>query len=105
MTTKKIVENSDKIYTIKIFGKEYHVKCEPHEHGELDQCARILDNKMRVIRKSGKVIGPEKIAITAALNIARDLLKEYNKKVEAAERAQAKINRLEQKLAKLREKV
>ena len=36
--------------------------------------ARYLDGKMREIRSSGKVIGADRIAVMAALNITHDLL-------------------------------
>lgn len=99
------MDSEEKIYSIKIFNKSYQIKCLPHEYKELEECAKILDHKMHSIHKAGNVLGHEKIAITAALNIARDLLKEYNKKVEAAKRAQSKIERLEEKLYRLSEKV
>lgn len=60
---------------VQILGKEYLVACRPHEQEELVQTARFLDRKMREIRDSGKVVGTERIAVMAGLNIAHELLK------------------------------
>lgn len=60
---------------VHILGKEYIVACPPHEQEELVQTARFLDRKMREIRDAGKVVGTERIAVMAGLNIAHELLK------------------------------
>ena len=60
--------------SIRILEKEYHVACPPeHRHALLDS-AELLNRRMREIRDSGKVIGVERVAIMAALNIAHELL-------------------------------
>jgi cell division protein ZapA len=41
----------------------------------LRESARMLDQRMREIRQSGRVIGVERIAVMAALNLAYELLK------------------------------
>lgn len=65
--------------TVHILDKEYCIACPPGEHNNLESAARYLDDKMREIRSSGKVIGADRIAVMAALNITHDLLhKEHN---------------------------
>lgn len=59
---------------VHILGKEYPVACSPEEQHELLIAARYLDDKMRKIRDSGRVIGTERIAVMAALNIAHEFL-------------------------------
>lgn len=59
---------------VYIMGKEYRVGCKAGEEKELTAAAGYLDEKMREIRQAGKVIGTERIAVTAALNIAHELL-------------------------------
>ncbi|MFO1417677.1 MAG: cell division protein ZapA [Methylotetracoccus sp.] len=61
---------------VQILGKEYPVACSPDEQHELLIAARYLDDKMRKIRDTGRVIGTERIAVMAALNIAHELLQE-----------------------------
>ena len=60
--------------TIRILDKEYQIACSEQERHALLDSARFLDQKMKEIRNSGKVVGSDRIAIMAALNIAHDLL-------------------------------
>jgi cell division protein ZapA len=60
--------------TVNILDKEYQVACPPERQSELAVSARYLDKQMRAIRDSGKVIGTERIAVMAALNISHELL-------------------------------
>jgi len=60
--------------TVKILDKEYQVACPPEQQSELVVSASYLDKQMRSIRDSGKVIGLERIAVMAALNISHELL-------------------------------
>jgi cell division protein ZapA len=60
--------------TIRILDKEYQIACTDEERNSLLDSARYLDEKMKEIRNSGKVIGSERVAVMAALNIAHDLL-------------------------------
>jgi cell division protein ZapA len=59
---------------INILGRSYKVACSRDEESALIAAADYLDEKMREIRDSGKVIGAERIAIMAGLNLAHDLL-------------------------------
>jgi cell division protein ZapA len=59
---------------VAIMGREFRVSCPEKERDSLLQAVGYLDRKMREIRDSGKVIGVERIAIMAALNIAHDYL-------------------------------
>ncbi|MBK1643477.1 cell division protein ZapA [Thiocapsa imhoffii] len=59
--------------SIRILDKDYRIACEPREQEGLRESARLLDGKMREIRKTGRVIGSDRIAVMAALNIAHEL--------------------------------
>jgi cell division protein ZapA len=59
---------------IHILGRAYKVACSREEESALIAAADYLDEKMRVIRDSSKVIGAERIAIMAGLNVAHELL-------------------------------
>ena len=60
--------------TIRILDKEYQIACSDEERNSLLDSAQYLDNKMKEIRNSGKVIGSERVAVMAALNITHDFL-------------------------------
>ena len=59
---------------VTIMGREFRVNCPDEERDELLQAVTYLDGKMREIRDSGKVVGSERVAIMAALNITHELL-------------------------------
>ncbi|MDM3872029.1 cell division protein ZapA [Porticoccus sp. W117] len=60
---------------IKILDKEYQVSCPPDERIALLDSARVLDQRMRNIKNSGSVLGLERIAVMAGLNLTYDLMK------------------------------
>ncbi len=63
---------------IRILDKEYQVSCPPDERNALLDAAKALDEQMRTIRNSGSVIGLERIAVMAALNLTYELSKLEN---------------------------
>lgn len=60
--------------SVRILDKEYQVACPVSERTDLLDCAEILNSKMREIRDTGRVVGLDRIAVMAALNMANDLL-------------------------------
>lgn len=85
--------------TVKILEKEYQVACPEDQEAELVVSAKYLDKQMRSIRDTGKVIGLERIAVMAALNISYELLQasEHGGADEAAPAGES-VNRLSRKL-------
>ncbi len=59
---------------MKILGRAFKVNCSDEEKEGLLKAVDYLDAKMQEIRDEGKVIGNERIAIMAALNIAHEYL-------------------------------
>ena len=59
---------------INVMGREFRVACPENEQKGLLEAVDYLNKKMGEIRDNGKVIGLERIAIMAALNIAHELL-------------------------------
>ena len=60
--------------SIRILEKEYQVACPANEKTALMESAEMLNQKMREIRDSGKVVGLDRVAVMAALNMANELL-------------------------------
>lgn len=61
--------------SIRILEKEYQVACPIEERTDLLDAAEYLNGKMREIRDTGSVLGLDRIAVVAALNLANELLK------------------------------
>jgi cell division protein ZapA len=59
---------------VNLLGRSYRVACADGEREALMQAVAYLDAKMNEIRKAGKVMGAERIAVMAALNVAHELL-------------------------------
>ena len=60
--------------SVRILEKEYQVSCPANERTDLLDSAELLNAKMREIRDSGKVVGLDRIAVMAALNMANELI-------------------------------
>lgn len=59
---------------VRILEKEFRIACPKSQEQALRDAALYLDKQMRIIRQGGRVIGLERIAVMAALNIAHELL-------------------------------
>ena len=59
---------------VMIMGREFTVSCTDEERQGLLDAVNYLDKKMRDIRDSGKIVGLERIAIMAALNLSHEVL-------------------------------
>ena len=60
--------------SIKILEKEYRVACPAEEKETLLASANMLNEKLNEIKQKGSVIGTERIAVMAALNMSHELL-------------------------------
>ncbi|NNG12133.1 MAG: cell division protein ZapA [Halobacteria archaeon] len=59
---------------VHILDKEYLVACPDEEKDALLSSAKYLNDKMTDIRTGGKVVGMDRIAVMAALNLAHDVI-------------------------------
>jgi len=85
---------------IKIFDKEYKIACLPHEKESLIASARYLDQKMNEVKTTHKIIGADRIAVMAALNIANEYLQSENS--HALAQIQVMAKKVESALDKLK---
>ena len=83
-----------KTVTVHILDKEYCIACPADERANLESAARYLDGKMREIRSGGKVIGADRIAVMAALNITHDLLHKQQRLDQEASAAREQVRDL-----------
>jgi len=60
--------------TVSLLGREFRVACPDGEEKQLLASADYLNRKLKEVRDTGKVVGNERIAIMAALNIAHELM-------------------------------
>ena len=60
--------------TINLLGREFRVGCPEGEERQLMASVDYLNKKLKEVRDTGKVVGNERIALMAALNIAHEAL-------------------------------
>ena len=83
--------------TLTILDKEYRVACQPGEKDSLTASAKFLNDRLEEIKSKGSIIGAERIAIMAALNLSHELL--------TGESLVNEYNDIEQRIDGLSEKI
>lgn len=90
---------SNETVFVKILDKEYQVACPRDERQALVESAQLLDERMKAIRGTGAIIGLERIAVMAALNLSHELLQARQASSSGASSAnQVDLLRLNEKL-------
>ncbi|QLF93279.1 cell division protein ZapA [Pseudomonas sp. ABC1] len=85
---------------VQIMDKQYCIACPSEERDNLESAARYLDRKMREIRSSGKVIGADRVAVMAALNITHELLHKHQRESSnAREQVKSLLDRVDDALS------
>lgn len=93
--------------SIRILEKEYLVACPHEERSALLDSAELLNARMREIRDSGKIVGLDRIAVIAALNLANELIRlqirDQQTEADLGNRVRAMRDRIEGELARGRQ--
>lgn len=97
MTTDK----NQSALTIRILGRDYSVACPPEERESLLRSAEHLSRRMNAIQRKGKTLGIERIAVMAALNMARDLLAAEHQLEQIESGNPASDDEIDQRLSQL----
>ncbi|HAO25941.1 MULTISPECIES: cell division protein ZapA [unclassified Methylophaga] len=84
---------------VTILGKEYQVACPEEQQDALMASARMVHQNMEKIRNSGKVVGVDRIAVMAALNIAHELLILQQDESHDLEKVNEKISQLKERVS------
>jgi len=71
--------------TISLLGREFRVGCPEGEEKQLLASVDYLNRKLKEVRDTGKVVGNERIAIMAALNIAHEMMSNSGKGGDAVD--------------------
>ncbi len=84
--------------SVTILENEYVVACEDDERESLYAAVDFVNDRMRELRESGKVIGNERIAVMAALNIANEYLDYKTEKESMTSAVDSGIRRIQAKI-------
>ncbi len=66
--------NTETILNVTVMGREFRIHCPEQERESLLLAVSCLNKKMQEVKEAGKIVGTERIAIAAALNITHELL-------------------------------
>lgn len=69
-----MINSTTDTVTVSILGREFKIKCPKDKIAELKKAATYLDSKMQEVHHGNKLITIDRVAITAALNIANELI-------------------------------
>ena len=86
--------------SVRILDKDYVIACPQNERADLLDAAEHLSQAMRAIRDTGKVVGLDRIAVIAALNLANDMLKLRATKTTVDEQMLPRVRSLRSKVEK-----
>jgi cell division protein ZapA len=81
-----------------IMGKEYRIACNNEDQDDLIVSAQQLDLQMCKMRDSGKITGPDRIAVMASLNLAHELQQMKNKNIALNQKLNECLSRLTSKI-------
>ncbi|WP_430010386.1 cell division protein ZapA [Methylophaga lonarensis] len=84
---------------VSILGKEYQVACPEEEREALITSARMVHQNMEKIRATGKVVGLDRVAVMAALNLAHELLTLQQDEGQDIEKINNKIVQLKERVS------
>ncbi|MGI9303245.1 MAG: cell division protein ZapA [Gammaproteobacteria bacterium] len=84
--------------TVNILDKEYRVACPEEEQAALMSSAELLSRRMKEIRDSGKVIGMDRVAVMAALNLTHELLQSERRREAFAEGFGLRLRSLQERI-------
>ncbi|MCK5720442.1 MAG: cell division protein ZapA [Thiomargarita sp.] len=84
---------------LHILDKDYVIACPKKEHDTLIASAEYLNQKIKEVRESGKIVSTERIVVVSALNIVHEYLQCKNQKDDKKYLIDDEVERLQKKLA------
>tara|TARA_R110000822_G_scaffold99356_5_gene224252 strand:+ start:290 stop:595 length:306 start_codon:yes stop_codon:yes gene_type:complete len=84
---------------VTILGKDYQVACPEDQQDALIASARMVHQNMEKIRNTGKVVGVDRIAVMAAINIAHELLSLQQDESQDIKKVNEKISLLKERVS------
>ena len=88
---------------LNILDKEYRIACPKDEEDSLQASAHLLNLRIQEIRDGGKVMGADRMAVMAALNLAHDLLRQKHSSRNLSARIRSLQKRIDSALEHTRQ--
>lgn len=84
--------------SVKILDKEYRIACPPEERNALLASADMLNTRMRELKEGGNVIGTDRIAVMAALNMTHEMIELKDDSSTATKTLNKRISKMQEKI-------
>ncbi|MCY4642664.1 MAG: cell division protein ZapA [Gammaproteobacteria bacterium] len=92
------MSNNKSPVVLNILDKEYRIACPRGEEESLQASAHLLNARIQEIRDGGKVMGADRMAVMAALNLAHDLLLQQNEQERSNKNLYSRIRSLQDRI-------
>ncbi len=86
------------VLNVRILDKDYRIACPPEERESLVAAAGELNQRMQDMRGGTKVLGAERMAVMAALNVIHEREQTTSKQSGTLDAVRNKVMQLEAKL-------
>lgn len=87
------------ILSFQLLDKTWQIRCPEDKVQDLQKCARYLDNKMREISSTAKIMGSERVIVMAAINVIYDMLLQQSQKDIYIDSLSSRVRELQNKLS------
>ncbi len=92
------MSTQDSPIALSILDKEYRVVCGEGEEESLQASAELLNTHIEEVRNGGKVIGADRVAVMAALNLAHSLLSQTDEQNQVSKSFCTRVRDLQDRI-------
>lgn len=93
---------SENILAVKVYGREYRIKCPPEQATELKKAANHLDEQMQKIANGSQNnhTTADNIAVVAALNICHEMMNMVKQRNNFVDNINQRLHQIQQRITK-----
>lgn len=84
--------------TVKILDKDYRIACPAEEQNALLASADLLNSRMRELKEGGNVIGTDRIAVMAALNMTHEMIEIKDDSSSVSQSMTKRLRKMQEKI-------
>jgi len=84
--------------TVKILDKDYRIACPAEEQNALLASADLLNSRMRELKEGGNVIGTDRIAVMAALNMTHEMIEIKDDSSSVSQSMSKRLRKMQEKI-------
>ena len=88
----------NQIATVRILGKNYNVKCPQDQAEALEESARIIESRLREMKRHSSSTSTERMLVVTALNLCHELLVLKNEKSSYVSTIEDKLHHLQSRI-------